>query len=50
MNSREKVSANCKTKMDPITINIGKEKISQENSAKLLGMTLEDNQTWKSHI
>ena len=36
--------------MDPITINIGNEKITQEKNAKLLGMTLADNQTWKCHI
>ena len=32
------------------TIKIGKDSITQEHSAKLLGMTMDDNQAWKSHI
>ena len=41
---------NLRKGMDLITINIGNEKITQEKNAKLLGMTLADNQTWKCHI
>ena len=41
---------NCKSSTNPISINIGNEKITQEKSAKLLGMSLDDNQQWKSHI
>ena len=41
---------NLKSKMDPISINIGNEKIVQESSAKLLGIVLEDNKNWKANI
>ena len=42
---------NLKKKKDgPIIINIGKEQITQVQSAKLLGMKMEDNQEWKEHI
>ena len=33
-----------------ITINIGKESISQVENAKLLGITFDDNLKWKSQI
>ena len=36
--------------MEPISINIGNEKIVQESSAKLLGIVLEDNKSWKAHM
>ena len=32
------------------TIQIGKDVITQEKSAKLLGMTFEGNQKWTEHI
>ena len=35
---------------NPIHINIGKEKILADYSAKLLGITLDCNQKWKSQI
>ena len=41
---------NRKANLDPITIKIGKEVITQEKTAKLLGMSLDDNQQWKTHI
>ena len=41
---------NNKAKGDPIEINIGKVKITQEKSAKLLGMTLDDSQNWTTHF
>ena len=41
---------NCKSNIEPITFNIGKERITQEKSAKLLGMSLDNNQQWKTHI
>ena len=33
-----------------ITIKIGNETVTQETHAKLLGMTFEDSQQWKTHI
>ena len=41
---------NQKSNPNPITINIGKEKITQEKQAKLLGMTMDEKQSWTSHI
>ena len=41
---------NNKVKGDPVELHIGTAKIIQENSAKLLGMTLDDNQTWTTHF
>ena len=35
---------------DPISVSIGSEKIIAEPSAKLLGVTLDSNQKWKSQI
>ena len=35
---------------DPIKIKIGNVEITQEKSAKLLGMTMDDNQSWVSHF
>ena len=37
---------NNKVKGDPIKIKIGNVEITQEKSAKLLGMTMDDNQSW----
>ena len=36
--------------MDPLCIKIGTEKILAESSAKLLGITLDNNQRWKTQI
>ena len=33
-----------------ITIKIGKDEINQENSAKLLGISFDDNQKWDTQI
>ena len=33
-----------------ITIKVGKVYVSQVNEAKLLGMTIDDRQSWKPHI
>ena len=41
---------NNKVKGDPIKIKIGNVEITQEKSAKLLGMTMDDNQSWVSHF
>ena len=41
---------NLKNNQPPIQIQIGNETITQENSAKLLGMTMESNCEWQSHI
>ena len=35
---------------NPLSINIGTEKIQAEHSAKLLGITLDSNQKWKTQI
>ena len=37
-------------KEDEISIMIGKEQVTQEKSAKLLGITFDSNQGWKSQI
>jgi hypothetical protein len=34
----------------PIEMKIGKEKVKQENMAKLLGMQFDDTQQWKNHL
>jgi hypothetical protein len=34
----------------PIEMKIGKEKVKQENMAKLLGMQFDDTQQWKTHL
>ena len=36
--------------INPLCINIGTEKIKAENSVKLLGITLDSNQKWKTQI
>ena len=41
---------NNKVAGDPISIKIGTATITQEKSAKLLGMTLDDSQCWTSHF
>ena len=41
---------NSKEKCDPVEISIGTAKITQETSAKLLGMTLDDSQNWSTHF
>ena len=35
---------------DPIKIKIGTTAITQEKSAKLLGMSLDDSQCWNTHF
>ena len=35
---------------DQITIKIGQETIKQDKSAKLLGLTIDDDQGWKTNI
>ena len=41
---------NNKIKCDPVELHIGTTKILQEKSAKLLGMTFEDTQSWTTHF
>ena len=41
---------NLKIKGDPIEFKIGNATITQENNAKLLGMTLDDTQCWSTHF
>ena len=41
---------NNKVKGDPIAINIGNVNITQESSAKLLGMMMDDSQGWSTHF
>ena len=41
---------NVKNPTDPIKLTIGGETIKQEKNAKLLGMTVDDNQKWQSQI
>ena len=44
------VFLNVKNQVEPIKITVGDEIITQEPSAKLLGMTFDDNQKWQSQI
>ena len=37
-------------KKDKITIKVGNENITQERNAKLLGVTIDDNQKWHTQI
>ena len=41
---------NNKSKEEQIKISIGPATITQEKSAKLLGMTLDDSQSWSTHF
>ena len=41
---------NSKEKCDPVEIPIGSALVIQEKNAKLLGMTLDDSQTWSTHF
>ena len=41
---------NLKIKGDPIEFKIGNATLTQENNAKLLGMTLDDTQCWSTHF
>ena len=44
------LNAKSEVTKNPISIMIGKEKVTTENNAKLLGVLLDDNQKWKSQI
>ena len=41
---------NLRKNLRKIQITVGNEKVTQENSAKLLGMTLESSGDWNAHI